>query len=90
MLLLSCLVMSHSFVTPWTVAHIYLAHQVPLSIGFSKQEYWSESPFSSPGDLPQLRFKPTSPALADRVLTTVPPMKTRFKTVSIKNAFGYK
>ena len=41
--------MSDSFVTPWTVAC-----QVPLSMGFSRQEYWSELPFTSPGDLPNL------------------------------------
>ena len=35
------------FVTPWTVAH-----QAPLSLGFSRQEYWSGLPFPSPGDLP--------------------------------------
>ena len=35
------------FATPWTVAH-----QAPLSMGFSRQEYWSESPSPSPGDLP--------------------------------------
>ena len=34
------------FVTPWTVAY-----QAPLSVGFSRQEYWSGSPFPSPGDL---------------------------------------
>ena len=36
-----------SFASPWT-----LAHQAPLSIGFSRQEYWSGLPFSSPRDLP--------------------------------------
>ena len=40
-------VVSESFVTPWTVAH-----QVSLSMGFSKQEYWSGLPFPSSGDLP--------------------------------------
>ena len=34
------------FITPWTVAH-----QVPLSTEFSRQEYWSELPFPTPGDL---------------------------------------
>ena len=34
------------FATPWTVAH-----QAPLSMGFSRQEYWSEWPLPSPGDL---------------------------------------
>ena len=39
--------MSDSFVTPWTVAF-----QASLSMGFSRQEYWSGLPFPSPGDLP--------------------------------------
>ena len=46
------------FVTPWTVAY-----QAPLSIGFSRQEYWSGLPFSSPGDLPDPGNEPRSPAL---------------------------
>ena len=61
------------FVTPWTVAC-----QTPLSVEFSRQEYWSELPFPSPGDLPDLGIKPTSlvpPALAGRFFTTVPPGK---------------
>ena len=44
--------------TPWTVAH-----QASLSMGFSRQEYWSGLPFSSPGDLPDPGIKPRSPAL---------------------------
>ena len=44
--MLSCLVLSDS-ATPWTVAC-----QAPLSMGFSRQEYWSGLPFPSPGDLP--------------------------------------
>ena len=44
------------FVTPWT-----RARQAPLSMGFSKQEYWSGLPFSSPGDLPNAGIKPESP-----------------------------
>ena len=47
------------FVTPWTVAR-----QAPLSMGFSRQEYWSGLPFPSPGDLPVPGIKPASPALA--------------------------
>ena len=48
---------SHSvmFVTPWTVAH-----QAPLSMGFSRQEYWSGPPFPPAGDLPNPGIKPTS------------------------------
>ena len=49
--------MSDSFVTPWTIAC-----QVPLSMGFPRQEYWSELPFTSPGDLPNPGIKPISPA----------------------------
>ena len=43
------------FVTPWT-----LAHQAPLSMVFSRQEYWSGLPCPSPGDLPNPGIKPTS------------------------------
>ena len=58
------------FVTPWTVAH-----QVPLSTGFPRQEYWSRLVFTSPGDLPDPGIKPESPALAGRFFTTEPPGK---------------
>ena len=44
--------------TPWTVAH-----QIPLSMEFSRQEYWNGLPFPSPGDLPNSGIKPRSPAL---------------------------
>ena len=44
------------FATPWTVAH-----QAPLSMGFSRHEYWSGLPFPS-GDLPDPGIKPVSPA----------------------------
>ena len=43
---------------PWTVAH-----QASLSMGFSRQEYWSGLPFPSPGDLPNPEIKPMSPEL---------------------------
>jgi len=46
------------FATPWTVAY-----QVPLSMGFSRQECWSGLPFPSPGDLPNPGIEPRSPAL---------------------------
>ena len=49
---------SPTLATPWTVAC-----QVPLSLEFSRQEYWSELPFPSPGDLPNPGVKPRSPAL---------------------------
>ena len=46
------------FVTPWTVAC-----QAPLSMGISRQEYWSGLPFPSPGDRPDPRIEPGSPTL---------------------------
>ena len=52
--------------------------QAPLSMGFSKQEYWSGLPFPSPGELPHPGTEPTfpvSPALAGGFLTIEPPGK---------------
>ena len=46
------------FCNPWTVAH-----QVPLSMEFSRQEYWSGLAFPSPGDLPNTGIEPRSPTL---------------------------
>ena len=40
-----------------------MTRQAPLSMRFSRQEYWSGLPFSSPGDLPNLGIEPRSPAL---------------------------
>ena len=57
--------------TLWTVAC-----QAPLSMGFSRQEYWSELPCFPPGDLPDPKIKPTSfksPALQADSLPTEPP-----------------
>jgi len=58
------------FVTPWTVAR-----QAPLSMGLSRQEYWSGLPFPSPGDLPEPGIKPWSPALQADSLLMEPPGK---------------
>ena len=56
---------SLTLATPWTVAR-----QAPLSMGFSRQEYWSGLPFPSPRDLPNPGIEPRSPALqADSLLT---------------------
>ena len=55
-----------------------VAHQAPLSMGFSRQGYWSGLPFlppgdlSDPGDLPDPGVKPTSPASAGGFFTTEP------------------
>ena len=56
----------------------YIAWQAPLSMGFSRLEYWSGLPFPSPGDLPDPGSKlasPVSPALAGRYFTIEPPGK---------------
>ena len=56
------------FVIPWTVAR-----QAPLSMGFSRQEYWGGLPCPPPGDVPDPGIKPASllsPALAGGFFTT--------------------
>ena len=62
--------MSDPFATSWTIA----LHD-PLSMGFSRHEYWSGLPFPSPGDLPNPGIEPMSPALAGGFFTTEPPGK---------------
>ena len=65
------LVISQSFPTlcdPWAVAQ-----QAPLSMEFSRQEYWNGLPFPTQGNLPDPRIEPMSPALAPEFSTTVPP-----------------
>ena len=66
---LSCLIQcAQPFATPWTIAH-----QAPLSMGFSRQEYWSGLLSPPPRDLPDPGIKPTtlkSPALAGGFFTT--------------------
>ena len=59
------------FATPWTVAY-----QAPLSLGFSRQEYWSGVPFPSPGDLSNLGMEHGSPALQADALPSEPPGKS--------------
>ena len=58
------------FATLWTVAY-----QAPLSMGFSRQEYWSRLPFPSPGGLPDPGIKPRSPALWTDAFPSEPPGK---------------
>ena len=60
------------FATPWTVAC-----QALLSMGFSRQEYWSGLPFPSPGYLPDPGIEPGCPALEADALTSEPPGKSR-------------
>ena len=64
--------MSDFLQPPWT-----LAHQAPLSMEFSRQEYWSGLPFLSPGDLPKSGIEPRSPSLKADSLMSEPPGKPR-------------
>ena len=66
------------FATPWTIAC-----QAPLSVEFSRQEYWSGLPFPSPVGFPDPGIKPAPPALAGWFLTTVSPGKPVKATASI-------
>ena len=76
------------FVTPQTVAH-----QAPLSVGFSGQEYWSGLPFPPPGDLPNPGIEPmslVSPAMAGRFFTTAPRGKPLLGEDGSYHAHGWK
>ena len=55
------------FASPWSVTY-----QTPQSMGFSRQEYWSGLPFPSPGDLPNPRIKPRSPAMQTALTYSFP------------------
>ena len=72
MCVLNCFSCVQLFATLWTVAH-----QAPLFVGFSRQEYWSGLLFPSPRDLPNPGIEPVSPTLAGVLtgvfLTTAPP-----------------
>ena len=60
------------FATPWTVAY-----QAPLSMEFSRQEYWSRLPFPSPGDLLNPENEPRSPTLQVDSSPAEPPGKPK-------------
>ena len=68
------------FTTPWVVSD-----QAPLSMGFSRQEYWNGFPCPPPGDLPNPGIEPSSPALkAADSLPTKPPGKPN-RVIHINN-----
>ena len=74
--------------TPWTIVC-----QAPLSMEFSRQEYWNGLPFLTPGDLPDPGIQPVSlasPALAGGFFIIVPPRKPTYGIAGItkKYAFG--
>ena len=64
--------------TPWTVAH-----QAPLSSGFSRQEYWSGLPCPPPGDLLDPGMEPACPSLVGGFFTTALPGKTDFSAALV-------
>ena len=57
------------------------SHQVPLSMGFPRQENWSGLPFPSLGDLPDPWIKPMAPALAGGFFTTELPGKPQASVI---------
>ena len=65
------------FATPWTVAY-----QAPLSLGFSRQEYWSGLPFPSPGDLPDPGMEPGLPHCRQMLYRPGKPLTTSLLTFS--------
>ena len=68
------------FAIPWTITH-----QAFCPWGFSKQEYWRQLPFPTPGDIPDPGIKPAFPALAAGFFTTVPPGKPTFYLQLLQN-----
>ena len=82
---LLCHSLSHDplFATPWTVAG-----QAPLSMGSSRQEYWSGLPFPSPGDLPHPGIEPRPPALQAESVPSEPSGKQAFQGCSSVSQFS--
>ena len=70
--------------TPWTAVC-----QAPLSMGFSRQEYWRGLLCPPPGDLPDPWIKPGSPALQANSLQSEPPGKSRVQCFTLKNVYVY-
>ena len=62
---------------------LFATCQAPLSVRFSRQEYWSGLPFLSPGDLPDLEIKPVSIALTSGFFTTELPGKSMVQTLTL-------
>ena len=72
------------FATLWTIAH-----QSPLSMGFSRQEYWSGLPHPAPGDFPNPGIEPLSPALLAGSLPSEPWGKPRISPI-LEPKIGYR
>ena len=71
------------FATPWTIAH-----HAPPSMGFSRQEYQSGLPFHPPGDLPNPRMEPKSPALQADALPSGPLGKPNVVSLPEESRWG--
>ena len=71
------------FVTPWSVAH-----QVSLSMEFSRQEYWSRFPFTTPRDLSYPGIKPRSPTLQADSLPSEPSRKPIYTYIYITSSLS--
>ena len=69
--------------TPWTAAR-----QAPLSMGFSRQEYWSGLPFPAPADLPDPELESRSPTSRADSLPFEPPVKVKGKALSRVRLFA--
>ena len=68
----------------------YIARQAPLSMGFSRQEYWSGLLCPSPGDLPNPRIKPGSPTLQEDSLLSEPLGKPHGRVKTLANPLTQK
>ena len=79
-----CVLSCRLFATPWIVAH-----QAPLSMGFSRQGYQSELPLPSPGDLPDAGIPHAPPALAGGLFTTEPPGKLFYHNLRKNKLEGF-
>ena len=77
----SCL---NPFATLWTVAC-----QSPLSIEFSRKEYWRGLPLPSPGNLPHPGIEPRSPALQVDALPSEPPGKSKVEWTEVAQISSY-
>ena len=75
----------HLFATPWTVSC-----QAPLSMVFSRQEYWSGLPFPSLGDLANPGIKPMSPALQVRSSLSEPPVRASSRQLHLPTSVEKK
>ena len=74
-----------TLVTPWTIAH-----QAPLSMGFSRQEHWCVLPFLSLGDLPNPRVELTSPPLLADSLPLSHQRSPLFLHICIQHMYMFK